>query len=378
MRVSTAFNRVLGLPGASVIDVRFDRRGRDRHGPAAAPAAGSARDAGRLCRATHDTQLCRWRHLDLGAQRCYIVCEVRRVKCPDCGVRMDAVPWARSAAVHARLRGRGRVPGAADGQDADRRADADRLGDRRADRAACRRRAPGPAPAGGPASDRRRRGQSYRRRHRYLTVVADHEHGRIVWCSQGPQRRHLAGVLRRARRAAGNDPGGLDRHVAAAMRRRSAQALPARRDLLRPVPRRPRRRRRHRPGPPRRVERPRPLARRRAGTLGQEHALVPAEGAGPPEPAISSARSARSSSATSASTAPSCSTTSCGCSTTLEDPALAPAHLDAWLGLGVTLEARAVRQGSPARSAPTATGSSPRSASASPTDASKASTATSG
>jgi transposase len=39
--------------------------------------------------------LCRWRHLDLGAQRCYVACALRRVKCTDCGVRVEAVPWAR-------------------------------------------------------------------------------------------------------------------------------------------------------------------------------------------------------------------------------------------------------------------------------------------
>jgi hypothetical protein len=50
---------------------------------------------GQVCRASHDTVRCRWRHLDLGAQRCYLVAALRRVKCADCGVRVEAVPWAR-------------------------------------------------------------------------------------------------------------------------------------------------------------------------------------------------------------------------------------------------------------------------------------------
>lgn len=94
MRVCTAFNRLLGLPGASVRGVRFDATG-------VVVTIGLRRRrrvcsrCGQLCRATHDTVLSRWRHLDVGAQRCYLVCPVRRVKCPDCGVRVDAVPWAR-------------------------------------------------------------------------------------------------------------------------------------------------------------------------------------------------------------------------------------------------------------------------------------------
>ena len=183
MRVSTAFNRVLGLPGASVIGVRFDREGvivtvrlRRRRRVCSG--------CGQLCRATHDTQLCRWRHLDLGAQRCYIVCEVRRVKCPDCGVRMDAVPWARSPrftrdfedVVAFLAQQMAKTPIAAlmriDWETVGRivqRVVAERLDPRRLEGLRLI------------AVDE----VSYRRRHRYLTVVADHENGRIVWVRKG-------------------------------------------------------------------------------------------------------------------------------------------------------------------------------------------------
>ena len=94
MRVSTAFNRLLGLSGASVRAVRFDAEGvvvtvalRRRRRVCSG--------CGQVCRATHDTVRSRWRHLDLGALRCYVVCALRRVKCPDCGVRVEPVPWAR-------------------------------------------------------------------------------------------------------------------------------------------------------------------------------------------------------------------------------------------------------------------------------------------
>jgi hypothetical protein len=52
---------------------------------------------------------------------------------------------------------------------------------------------------------------SWRRHHRYLTSVADHATGVIVWC-QGPQQRHPGRVLRPARRPQGLDPRRLDRH----------------------------------------------------------------------------------------------------------------------------------------------------------------------
>ena len=94
MRATTAVNRILNLPGASVTAVRFAAEGvvvavrlRRRRRVCSR--------CGQLCAATHDTVLCRWRHLDLGAQRCYVVAALRRVQCPDCGVRVEAVPWAR-------------------------------------------------------------------------------------------------------------------------------------------------------------------------------------------------------------------------------------------------------------------------------------------
>lgn len=65
MRVTTAFNRMLCLPGASVTGVSFERCGvvvrvrlRRRR-----KACGRC---GQLVRATHETNVRRWRHLDLG------------------------------------------------------------------------------------------------------------------------------------------------------------------------------------------------------------------------------------------------------------------------------------------------------------------------
>ncbi len=183
MRATTAFNRTLGLPGASVTGVRFAEEGvvvavRMRRRRRVCSRCGQ------VCAATHDTVLCRWRHLDLGGQRCYLVAQVRRVKCADCGVRVEAVPWARGArftrdfedvvaylaqqmakAPIARLM---RIAWDTVGRIVER-VIAERLDPRRLDGL----RAVGVDEV------------SYRRRHRYLTVVADHDTGRIVWLAQG-------------------------------------------------------------------------------------------------------------------------------------------------------------------------------------------------
>jgi transposase len=184
VRVCTAFNRLLELPGASVRGVRFDQAG------VVVTIAPRRRrrvcsGCGQLCRATHDTVLSRWRHLDLGAQRCYVVCRLRRVRCPDCGVRQDAVPWARPGSRFTRafedviaflaqqmakdpIRRLMRIDWHTVGRIVER-VIAERLDDRR-------------------LTGLERVGVdevSYRRRHRYLTVVADHDSGRIVWLADG-------------------------------------------------------------------------------------------------------------------------------------------------------------------------------------------------
>ena len=183
MRATTAFNRTLNLPGASVTGVRFAQEG-IVVGVRLRRRRRVCSRCGQVCRATHDTVLCRWRHLDLGAHRCYLVAAIRRVKCPDCGVRVEAVPWARGARFTrdfedvvaylaqqmakdpiARLM---RVAWDTVGRIVDRVL-AERLD-------------------GGRLHGLERIGVdevSYRRRHRYLTVVADHDSGRIVWCAKG-------------------------------------------------------------------------------------------------------------------------------------------------------------------------------------------------
>ena len=101
MRATTAFNRLLALQGARVIDVLFGPDG-VTIGVALRRRRAVCSGCGQVCRRVHDRALRHWRHLDLGESRCHIAYELRRVRCPDCGVRVEAVPWARTGARHAR------------------------------------------------------------------------------------------------------------------------------------------------------------------------------------------------------------------------------------------------------------------------------------
>ena len=186
MRVTTAFKRLLRLPGASVIDVSFTAVGvvvtvRLRRRRRVCAACGQT---GRQLQ-IHDRRLKRWRHLDLGASRCLIECELRRLRCPDCGVHLEAVAWARAGARHTRdfedtvawlaqqmafapIARLLRVGWHSIGPIV-QRVVADHLDARRLDGLVCI------------GVDE----ISYRRHHRYLTCVADHATGAIVWCAPG-------------------------------------------------------------------------------------------------------------------------------------------------------------------------------------------------
>lgn len=100
MRVSTAFNRLLQIPGASVIDVVIGARDVE---VVLRPKARRLRcPCGKQRRAVYDRRRRRWRHLDLGRHRLWLVYQIRRIRCPDCGVVTEELPWARPGARHTR------------------------------------------------------------------------------------------------------------------------------------------------------------------------------------------------------------------------------------------------------------------------------------
>jgi transposase len=195
VRVSTAFKRLLRLPGASVAGVSFTGDGvlvtvrlrRRRR------VCGGCGQTGPL--EIHDRRIKRWRHLDLGVSRCMVECELRRLRCPDCGVRLEAVPWARPGAAHTRdfedlvawlaqqmafapIARLLRVGWHTIGPIVER-VIADRLDERRLE---------GLVAIGVDEI-------SYRRHHCHLTSVADHVTGAIVWCSPGRNSATLQGFF---------------------------------------------------------------------------------------------------------------------------------------------------------------------------------------
>jgi transposase len=192
MRVTTAFNRLLRLPGASVIDVSFSAEGvivtvRLRRRRRVCSRCGQA---GRL--AIHGRRVKRWRHLDLGVNRCVIECELRRLWCRSCGAQFEAVPWARAGSRYTRdfedvvawlaqqmaktpIAGLLRIAWDTVGRIVERVV-ADRLDHTRLS---------GLVAIGVDEI-------SYRRHHRYLTTVVDHQAGAIVWCAPGRNRATLA------------------------------------------------------------------------------------------------------------------------------------------------------------------------------------------
>ncbi len=191
MRVTTAFNRMLAIPGAWVTGVEFTpagvvvalgRRGRRLTCPCGWSTA-----------ATYDRSRRRWRHLDLGASRLWLEAEIRRLACGRCRrVRTEVVPWARPGARHSR-----------DFQDV-----VAWLAQRTDKTTVCRLlrcsweavAAIVVAVVGEGVDDARLEGiyrigvdeVSYRKGRRFLTVVADHDRaGAVIWAAEGKDHRTL-------------------------------------------------------------------------------------------------------------------------------------------------------------------------------------------
>lgn len=195
MRSTTLWARLLGLVHAVVEDVEFDeadecvvvsvrpRKGvKRRCGKCGKRCPGYDQGEGRR----------RWRALDLGTVRTFLEADAPRVRCPDHGVVTAQVPWARHGAGHTYafddtaawlvthcsksavrdlLRVAWRTVGAivtrvvADAEEVtDRLADLSRIGIDEI---------------------------SYKRGHKYLTVVVDHDTGVLLWAHPGRDQKTL-------------------------------------------------------------------------------------------------------------------------------------------------------------------------------------------
>ena len=186
MRVSTAFSRLLRLPGVWVRSVNFepDRvvvvvalRRRRLHCP---KCSYSTRH--RENRQHHESV---WRHLDLGVWRLDVRASLRRLRCPEHGVHVEGVPFARDGArltsdfddlvawfvtrtdkttITRMLRIDWETVGRIVKRVCDERLDPDRLND---------------------LFEIGIDEVSWRKQHRYLTLVVDHQRGRVVWGANG-------------------------------------------------------------------------------------------------------------------------------------------------------------------------------------------------
>lgn len=101
MRVTTAFNKLLAIPDTNVVSVTFATDGvvvglRHRRRRPTCPC-------GWRGQAIYDRSTRRWRHLDLGASKLFLEAEIRRLYCQRCDrVRTENVAWARPSARHTR------------------------------------------------------------------------------------------------------------------------------------------------------------------------------------------------------------------------------------------------------------------------------------
>jgi transposase len=196
MRVAQLFKRLLGLSGVRVVDVDLvDRAGARRvviwlARPARRRMACSG--CGQVVRAVDDRSERRLRHRDLAGVRCELRLEVRRVSCRACGVRPEALAFARPGSRFTRdledtcafltRHAPARVVAEL------LRIDWETVG-RIAGRVVAESRRGGDGLEG-----LRRIGVdevSWRGGHHYLTVVCCHDSGRVVWVGQGNRARAL-------------------------------------------------------------------------------------------------------------------------------------------------------------------------------------------
>jgi transposase len=184
VRVSTAFNRMLALPGATVSGVRFE--------PVGMVVEVRLRGCRLRCgcgwstRARYDHSRRRWRHLDAGGCKLWLEADIRRLLCRRCDrVVTEDVPWARPGAWHSRDF-EDVVAWMAQRTDKTTIASLLRCSWKAVDNIIRR-------VVAGHLDASRLEGLyrigvdeiSYRRGHYYLTVVADHHSGRVVWVAKG-------------------------------------------------------------------------------------------------------------------------------------------------------------------------------------------------
>ena len=184
MRFTTLLRSVLGLEGTRVVDASFDEEGlvvdvaptwrRGRCSTCGAACPGYDRDQGR-----------RWRHLDIGGMLLHLRYDIRRVKCAQCGVKVELVPWAEPGSWFTHPF-EDHVGCLAQRCDKNTVSDLMRIGWETVGNIIQRvvaRRQTGDALEG--LTHIGVDELSYRRHHEYITIVVDHLRKRVVWAKPG-------------------------------------------------------------------------------------------------------------------------------------------------------------------------------------------------
>ncbi len=195
MRLTSLLRHLIGVTDLVVDAFSFEPRGlvldvRPRHRRPRCGGCGRKRPGYDRSAPAH------WRHLGIGDLKIWLRYAPRRVSCRRCGIRTERVPWAgpgsrftrdfeeltaylaratdQTAVTHL-LGIAWRTVGAIVGRVVGRRLDQDRL------------------------QGLRRIGIdefSYRKRHRYLTLVVDHDRRRVVWAGEGKGAEALSGFFK--------------------------------------------------------------------------------------------------------------------------------------------------------------------------------------
>lgn len=192
MRVAALFKRLLGFDAVRVVAVDVVDEDDEQVVVIDLARRRNRRmfcsGCGRRCRAIYDRSVRSWRHLDVFRTRCRVRCEVRRVSCPGCGVRAEVVPWARVGSRASRAFEDSVVwlarsaPKSVVAQLL--RVDWETVG-RMIERVVAEHTA---NRSGDGLDGLRRIGideVAYRKGHRYLMCVTDHDTGRLVWAAPG-------------------------------------------------------------------------------------------------------------------------------------------------------------------------------------------------
>lgn len=196
MRVTTAFKRLLRLEGVNVTSVVF--------GLNVITVTVALRRRRLICphcghktRWRYDTRPCpsRWRHLDLGVWRVQVEAVLRRLRCPTHGVVVEAVGFARPGA-HLTRDFDDLLAWLATRMDKTSIARLCRVSWRTVGRACERVVASELDPARLEGLFRIGVDEiSWRKHHRYLTLVVDHDRGVVVWGAQGRDAKTLDGFF---------------------------------------------------------------------------------------------------------------------------------------------------------------------------------------